>query len=211
MRTDDLIRGLAADVRPTRGLGAGLAGALAAGLAGALVLFALILTPRAGMPGLLADPRVLLKFAVSLSLAAAASLTALRLVRPGAAAGRAARLLAVPALLLAAGVAGELLARPSSDWMPDLVGHSAFYCTVLVPLISAPLLGAALLALRRGAPSSPALAGAAAGLLAGGIGAALYALHCGDDSPLFLLVWYGIAITAVTGAGALIGRRVLAW
>lgn len=211
MRTDDLIRGLAADVRPTRGLGAGLAVALAAGLVGSLVLFVLILTLRAGMPGLLADPRILLKFAVSLSLAGAATLTALRLVRPGVAAARASWLLAVPVVLLAGGVAGELLTRPSSDWMPGLVGHSALYCTALVPLMSAPLLGAALLALRRGAPSSPALAGAAAGLLAGGIGAALYALHCGDDSPLFLMVWYGIAITLVTGAGALIGRRVLAW
>lgn len=211
MKTDDLIRGLAADARPTRGLGTGLALGLAVGLAGASALFALMLAPRAGMPGLIAEPRILLKFAVTLSLAAAAGWTALRLVRPGARAGEAAWLLLLPPAVLAVGVAAQLLVTPPESWMPGLMGHYALYCTTLVPLLSAPLLGAVLLALRRGAPSCPALAGAAAGLLAGGLGAALYALHCIDDSPLFVLAWYGVAIAIVTAAGALIGRRVLAW
>lgn len=211
MKTDDLIRGLAADARPTRGLGVGLALALAAGLAGALVLFALVLAPRHGMPALLAEPRILLKFAVTLSLAVAAGWTALRLVRPGSKAAGPARLLALPAALLALGVAAEMVATPEADWMPGLVGHYAVYCVMLVPVMSAPVLGAVLLALRRGAPSRPALAGAVAGLMAGGLGAALYAFHCIDDSPLFMLTWYGIAIGIVTAAGAVIGRRVLAW
>ena len=83
MKTDDLIRALAADAQPRWGLGTGLALALAVGVAGAVALFALILAPRTGMPGLLAEPRILLKFAVTLSLAAAAAWSALRLVRPG--------------------------------------------------------------------------------------------------------------------------------
>ncbi|TCT06524.1 NrsF family protein [Aquabacter spiritensis] len=211
MKTEDLIRGLSADARPTHSLESGLGLALAAGGAGALVLFALLLSLRAGMPGLLMEPRILLKFAVTLSLAGAAGWTALRLVRPGARPAGAARLLLLPAGFLALGVAAELVFTPATRWLPDLVGHYALACAILVPVMSAPVLAAALLALRRGAPDRPAVAGAAAGLLAGGIGATLYAFHCIDDSPLFLLAWYGLALTLTTATGALLGRVVLRW
>lgn len=211
MKTDDLIRGLAADLKPTRGLGAGLVLSLAGGLLMAAALFAAMLNLRAGMPGLIAEPRILLKFAVTLSLAVAAAGTVLRLARPGADASRSARLLFLPVVLLGLGIGTEVLTTSRATWVPGLVGHYAIYCTVLVPTMAAPILGAILLALRRGAPSRPALTGAVAGLMAGGLGAALYALHCVDDSPLFLLAWYGLAIGIVTAAGALIGRRVLVW
>ena len=66
-------------------------------------------------------------------------------------------------------------------------------------------------ALRQGAPEHPALAGAAAGLLAGAIGAALYATHCPDDSPLFVAAWYSLAIGFVVALGAVAGARLLRW
>ncbi|GAB4070599.1 DUF1109 domain-containing protein [Ancylobacter sonchi] len=211
MKTDDLIRGLAADAQRQRSLESGLALALAAGLAGAVALFAMILSPRAGMPGLLMEPRVLMKFVVSLSLAAVSVWLALRLARPGADARPLAWALAVPGSVLAVGVAAELLVTPAQGWMPGLVGHNAVYCLSLVTLMGAPVLAAALFALKRGAPEHPAWAGAAGGALAGSLGAALYALHCVDDSPLFVLTWYGLAIGFMTAAGALIGRRTLSW
>jgi hypothetical protein len=74
-----------------------------------------------------------------------------------------------------------------------------------VPLVSA------LLALRYGAPENPTLAGASAGLLSGGIGAALYATHCIDDSPFFVSVWYTLAIAIVVAIGAWCGSRCLRW
>ena len=40
------------------------------------------------------------------------------------------------------------------------------------------------------APSNPRLAGAMAGLLAGGITAALYTIHSPESSPLFIAVWH---------------------
>jgi hypothetical protein len=43
------------------------------------------------------------------------------------------------------------------------------------------------------------------------MGGFLYAAHCPDDSPLFVLAWYGLAIALVTGAGMLVGSRVLRW
>jgi hypothetical protein len=55
------------------------------------------------------------------------------------------------------------------------------------------------------------LAGAVGGLLAGGLGAMLYASHCTDDSPLFVALWYVVAIALVAVVGALAGRLVLRW
>jgi hypothetical protein len=91
------------------------------------------------------------------------------------------------------------------------MGHNAAFCLTFIPLLSLPPLIGFLLALRSGAPQRPALAGAAAGLAAGSIAAALYAWHCIDDSPLFIATWYTIAIAAVSAIGAGIGGRYLRW
>ncbi len=85
------------------------------------------------------------------------------------------------------------------------------FCLESIPFLAAAPLVAVLLALRQGAPEHPALAGAAAGLFAGAIGAAFYATHCPDDSPLFVAAWYTLGITIVIGIGALAGSRVLRW
>jgi hypothetical protein len=81
----------------------------------------------------------------------------------------------------------------------------------LIPMLSAAPLIAVIIALRQGATTHPVLAGAAAGLLSAGIGAALYATHCQSDSPLFVAVWYVVATIIVTLAGAVLGQRFLRW
>jgi hypothetical protein len=43
------------------------------------------------------------------------------------------------------------------------------------------------------------------------LSAALYATHCPDDSPLFVAVWYTLAVTLVMLIGASVGHRVLRW
>jgi len=68
-----------------------------------------------------------------------------------------------------------------------------------------------LAALRKGAPSQPGLAGAVAGLAASGIAATFYASNCTDDSPLFVMTWYPLAILIVTAAGYVVGRTLLRW
>jgi len=64
---------------------------------------------------------------------------------------------------------------------------------------------------RHGAPAHRGLAGAAAGLAASAVGAALDAWHCPDDSPLFMATWYTLAIALVTLVGYGIGRKALRW
>jgi hypothetical protein len=93
--------------------------------------------------------------------------------------------------------------------MTRLIGSNSRICMTAVPLMSLPLLAAALIGLRHGAPSRPALTGAVAGLLSAGLAATLYASHCTDDSPLFVATWYTIATALVTAIGALVGSRVL--
>ena len=51
--------------------------------------------------------------------------------------------------------------------------------------------------------------GAIAGLVSAGLAATLYAAHCSDDSPLFVVTWYTIATALVTAVGALVGSKVL--
>ncbi|MCX5477624.1 DUF1109 domain-containing protein [Kaistia geumhonensis] len=211
MRTDDLIRAMAEDERRAPAPARAVALLLPAGLIGAALLFVLFLRVRPDLAGAMMTPRLMVKFGFTVSLAIAAMAVVLAMVRPGQRSAPRAVALFLPFGILALGVAGELGAMGPDSWMPGLMGHNARYCVVLVPLMAAPVLAALLIAFRQGAPTRPALAGAVAGLAAGGIGATLYAFHCTDDSPLFVLVWYGIGIAAVTAVGAVIGRRLLAW
>jgi hypothetical protein len=212
MKTDDLIRALAADhvprhTSPTRMLGV----ATVLGLIVATALFAVVLGPRPDFTTVMAEPRFVFKFVVTLVLAATAFMLGRRLLGPlDAGAPSWLALLAAP-FLLALAVAIELSVLPSDSWREELIGSNALLCLASVPLLALPILIAVLAALRRGAPVRPGLAGAVAGLLAGALGAALYAAHCIDDSPLFVATWYSTAIALVTLAGALAGYRVLRW
>jgi hypothetical protein len=66
-------------------------------------------------------------------------------------------------------------------------------------------------AVRQAAPTDLRRAGAFAGLVAGGVSALAYALHCTDDSIPFIAVWYGGTIALCTLAGAITGPKLLRW
>ena len=211
MRTDELIRVLVADgTRPVRPIARSLLGALAAGAAISFLIFALFLRPRPDMATAVQTPAFFFKLAVTVLLAVAATTLLPAAARPLSAARRA-WLLALAPLFLFAGVLSELLDKPSSSWMTYLVGHNALHCLSLIPILSLAPAVCVLFAMRHGAPSRPGSAGALAGLSAGALGAALYALTCRDDSPLFVLAWYSIAIAIVTLGSAIAGKRLLRW
>ena len=105
----------------------------------------------------------------------------------------------------------DLAVVPAADWGTRMIGKNHWHCLALTPFLSIAPLVAALLAARHGATTRPALTGAVAGLAAAGVGATLYAMNCTDDSPLFVAVWYPLAVAIVAGLGALAGRRWLAW
>jgi hypothetical protein len=212
VKTSDLIRVLAADsdVR-TMPPGRALALALVPGVAIALGLHFAVLGLRPHLLTLLGEPRLLFKLCLTASLVALSGPLVLRLVKPGATVRSRVLMLAVVPALLAAGCLVELVVVPPTLWGEKLIGSNAAFCLKSIPfLAAAPLIGT-LLALRRGAPENPSVAGAAAGLFAGAIGAHLYATHCLDDSPLFVAAWYTLAVGFVVMAGALAGRRLLRW
>jgi hypothetical protein len=212
MRTEDLIAAIARDAAAPRPWLAGrLAAALIAGVAVSFVLLALDMGVRPDLVPALATWRFALKLTVAALSVAAACWAAMRLAHPEATARDVAiPLAAAPAVLLLA-VCYELLTLPAAEWSASAIGSNARICLISVPVLSITPLAGTLAALRTGAPRSATMAGAVAGLLAGGMGATLYAMHCFDDSPLFVALWYSIAIALVALAGAGLGRWLLRW
>lgn len=212
MRTDDLVHALVADRQTTPApIGRRFALAIAAGFAVSAVLFWATLGPRPDIGAAAMTVRFEFKIAEALLLAATAVALSLRLAQPGAGTVWQKLVLAAAPALLAVAVMIELFILPASQWETKLVGSMSRVCLVAIPLLSLPLLAAMMLALRQGAPTARGTAGAAAGLVAGGLAAALYGIQCIDDSPLFVATWYTIAISMVTILGAVLGRRLLRW
>jgi hypothetical protein len=210
MRTDELLDVLAEDASVPWRLGTRLALAVIAGtiLAASLLVVVIGVRPDAGTA--MSSLRFVFKFVVTLALAVTATRSVIRLARPDAPSSRGLGLVLAPALLGCA-VGLELWSLPVGCWLPSLVGHNARYCLSLIPLLALGPLACLLAALRQGAPTRPGLTGGVAGLAAAGIAATFYASHCDDDSPLFVLLWYSLAVLIVSAAGYLAGRKVLAW
>ena len=211
MKTEQLVEALVADrAAGRRPISMALAAALALGGAVSIVLFLVDLGVRADIGPALATWRFDLKIAMVLVAFSLAFALCLDCARPDPSGPPMRRLLPLAALAILA-VVVELAIVPGTSWGARLVGSNSLICLSAIPLLSIAPLAAVLAILKRGAPASPALAGAAAGLLAATSGATLYAFHCFDDSPLFVVTWYSLAAIPVIAAGALVGRRLLRW
>ena len=212
MKTEDLVRSLAMDDVVEHGASdrAALVGypicLLAVGAA-----FFVFLGLRPGFD----ESRILaitgMKLAITLTLATTGVAAALRAARPDAGA-REIALAAAPALgLLALMLAFDVATAGVAGWETRLLGLHNWRCVIAVATLSIAPRAPTLLVLQRGAVTRPTMAGAIAGLAATGIGASFYALNCTDDSPLFMLVWYGAATLIVVALGILGARRFLRW
>jgi hypothetical protein len=212
MKTDDLIKAIAED-GATRARPLSLRVLVALGIGGvvAAVVFAQTLGLRPDISSAMQTWRFVGKVVIALSCFAMALWATGQLSRPDAAPRTALAAFSLPVLLLALAIGLELASSPAGTWSARAMGSNSRLCLASITLLSVAPLVALLVALRAGAPRSPAMAGAAAGLLAGGLGAVLYAIHCPDDSPLFVALWYVPAVALVVLAGAAAGSRVLRW
>jgi hypothetical protein len=213
MKTDDLVAMLAtgATPAPRRAAGRRLALALIAGLP---LSFAILFTEyglRRDLVQAMFWPMFWIKVLFPLCIAAAAFVMVQRLARPGVQVRRAWLGVAVPVFAVWVMAAMAWFNAPPQDRMPLLMGESWRVCALSIGLMALPVFAAALLALKGLAPTRPALAGAAAGALAGGVGAAVYALHCMELTAPFLAVWYVSGIALPVLAGAVLGPRLLRW
>ncbi|WEX73867.1 NrsF family protein [Sinorhizobium numidicum] len=212
MQTHELIKALAADTRrPGMPMSVAWSAATVIAVAIAAAAFFALLGPRPDFASAAQTLRFLFKFVVTIALAASAFGLLRVLSRPETATGRLPSYLAIAPALVVAGVAIELAVLPAGTWPARLIGTNSVVCLTFIPLLGIGPLLLLLLALRHGAPSRPALAGAVAGLTAGGIAATFYAAHCTDDSPLFLAAWYTIAIAILALIGALGALRIARW
>jgi len=213
MRTEELIDALTRNLEPVRPRSGGLAFALALALATPTAL-ALMLVAMGIHPGLRADiarPMFWVKASFGIALAGGALALLVRLARPGLRAGAAALAPAVPVALLWLLAGAALAAAAPGERFGLVFGASWSQCSLSIALLSAPVLAGAFAALRTLAPTRLAAAGAGAGLLAGGVGAAIYALHCPELAAPFLAVWYVLGASIPTALGALLGPRLLRW
>jgi len=213
MRTDDLIVGLVAELKPARTGGPTwlLALALCAGvmMASGLMLGWLGLRPDLAI-AMAAGP-FWMKATYTLILAYLGFLLAERTGRPGARVAPLIALVLLPVAVMALVGAIQTLQAPAALRLSLFLGSSYAVCPWFIVALAIPILVAVLIGLRRMAPTRLVLSGALAGLLAGAARASVYGLHCTESSALFVACWYTLGIAVTTVLGALCGRFALRW
>lgn len=211
MKTEELIAALAQDRQATASPARLMARTLPfAVLVGVLALLG-TMGARADLAQVIAQPRFLFKFLLTLSVVIPALMLLPRVATPVYKFNGWQRALWLAPLVMLAGVLLELSALPRASWLPSAIGHNALWCLSMVPMLAIAPLAATLYCLRQAAPANPARAGALAGLASGALAATVYALHCTDDSPLFVALWYPMGVLFVSGVGAWLAVRVARW
>ncbi|TCR79618.1 NrsF family protein [Rhizobium sp. BK376] len=211
MKTDHLIELIVQDAPVRFKLSHMLQQATIAAILIAAIAFFSAIGLRPDIDSAMQTARFLFKFVITIALAATGNVAMFRIGKPGVPLRLSAWSLLIPLALAIAAAIVELLVMPPETWGARMVGHNSRLCLTIIPLLSMGPLACFLLALRHGAPARPGLAGAVAGLASAGIAATFYAANCNDDSPLFVLLWYPIAISTVVATGALVGRSLLRW
>ncbi len=151
------------------------------------------------------------KLAFVAAIAAAGWVAALRLGRPGAALARLRWMVGAPFAAMWLLAAAELLRAADGGRTALVLGQTWLECPFRITILSLPAFVALFWAMREAAPTRLRLAGAAAGLCAGGVGALAYTFHCPELAASFLGVWYVIGMFIPAAAGAWIGPRLLRW
>ena len=213
MKTDDLVNLLAAATLPVQRNAAPrrLSLALVAGLPLAAAIMLLEYGVRRDIGQAVLLPMFWMKLLFPVLIAAAGFAVLQRLARPGVRTGASWLGIALPVLLLWLLAAAVLAGAPAGSREQLVLGQTWRICSANIAWISLPVFVAVFMAMRSLAPTRPAWAGACAGAMAGGAGAAVYALHCPELEAPFLAVWYVLGIALPVLAGALLGPRLLRW
>ena len=213
MRTDELVAMLGTNVERVdrrqvkRTIGVAIALAIVAALGSSVFVLGI----RTGLNDIGALTFLVLKVAFSTGVVALTSMYLIRVARPGGERRTPVVLLVLPFVAIMILAAIDLAFAPSSHWNKMVVGDQWVECLLSIPIIAIVPFAAIVWAVRQMAPTDLVRAGALAGLVAGGVSAAGYALHCTDDSLPFVALWYGGTIALCTLVGAMLGPRLLRW
>jgi hypothetical protein len=112
--------------------------------------------------------------------------------------------------ILLAGVIALAFSHPAA-WGGLVFGTEWAACLICIPLFSILPFAALIWAMRMQAPTSPAWAGAVAGVVAGALGATAYTLHSPAGSIPSMVLWYVGPIVVCALMGAALGPRLLRW
>ena len=213
MKTDELITMLAsgADAVDPLALRRRYALALGWSLAGTTVLMLTLLGARPDI----AEAAHLMMFWMKLAFPAAllfgAMFATVRLSRPGARLGLVPLVIAAPVFAVWLFSAIVPLNAAPEDQHQLIFGNTWASCPLTIAALSVPMFGALIWTMKAFAPTRLAVAGAAAGLLAGAGGALVYALHCPEMAAPFLGIWYVLGMLIPAAIGAAIGSWALRW
>lgn len=213
MKTDDLVAMLATGnvAVPRRAASRRLRMALLAGVPLSLLILFVEYGMRRDIVQAMFWPMFWVKVLFPACIAAAGFVVLQRLARPGVRVRQSWLGVVMPVVLVWALAVIAWFHAPADARMPLLMGQTWRSCIENIGLMALPVFVTALFALRTLAPTRPAWAGAAAGAMAGGAGASVYALHCPELTAPFLAVWYVGGIALPVAVGALIGPRLLRW
>lgn len=211
MNTDDLIRALAADTSRKHAPRTTLLLGMVPSLSIAVLAVWLVLGFRADLLAAMSTPVSVPRLVLTGLLGIVASRLVLRLARPeGEQSARFWPLGCIGIVALGLLVWAFLTTPPDAVQMA-VVGKTMTTCLIAIPLLSVLPVATLHHVLRNGAPTAPLRAGFVAGLAGSGFAAAVYALYCIEDSPLFYVTWYGLAIMGVTAVSTAIGARSFRW
>ena len=213
MKTDDLVAFLSTNPEPVdrSSVVRTLCVALAAGMVVTLGIAFVGLGVRSDLMTARALIFLVVKLAFAVGIVSLTLVYLTRLARPGGERKTPSFLIAMPFLIIVFLAAISLGFAPTSHWEKMIVGDQWLECLVSVPIIAMVPFAISIWAVRKAAPTNLPRTGAFAGLLAGGVSAMAYALHCTDDSLPFVAVWYAGTIVLCTVAGAVLGPRLLRW
>ena len=213
MKTDELINMLGTNLEPVKG-GTLRNTVVIALVVGAVATFCLVLAmfglPAAALGGEYSGLKVL-ALAFTLGLVSAGANFLIRSARPGEPGRQPLVLIGLLFFaILLAGLVALILAHPTA-WGGMVFGPQWAACLVCIPLFAVAPFASLVWALRRGAPTNLMRTGAIAGLVAGALGATMFAFHHTSGSIAFIGLWYGGPILLCAVVGAILGPRLLRW
>ena len=212
LKNDSLIEALVADLRPVKPLSFGL-GMLAAAAGAALALAGVSIFAGLRADFLIGphDPVFLISTGIFLMLGIAASVAVVGMSRPqvGSEHGGWVWAAAMAALLPLTAIVVWLF-RPADSMSGNFVDHGT--ACLLAGCGFGIFVGAALTFwLRRGAPTSAALAGLLTGIAAGSLGTFAFSLHCTYNDIVHIGLWHGAVVAVSAAVGRLIIPTLVRW
>jgi len=159
-----------------------------------------------------ADLRIqAISFLFTLSLVAIGAHFLVTVARPGEPGRKALLLMGLVFLVLLSAGLIALTLSPRAAWHAMLFSPQWSMCLICIPLFALAPFAALIWALRRAAPTHPALTGATAGMIAAASGAAIFSCCIPGSSLPFVTVWYGGVILFCALAGAAVSPWLLRW